>query len=381
MLHTPDPTTQTAPAVEVTDQTDNAPTPAPTASPFPTAQHAVQAQAEQPRVQGPHDNFIFQLLQVVPPYQGEGQGHLISKIHEALGQKNVKRSLRTVQRRIDQLRDQYFDVTQRGQQYIVQLRPGLRGINFQPLTPSESFLLTLAYKQLSSMLPPSLKANLEHVFEQALASLDANPQAGLDREWMNKIYAANSTQPLLPAENKPDVLEQVSHALYRNHYLKVDYTNKAGERRKGEVMPLALVQQGNKMMLVCRCAAWDIEELKLNPHARRPIHWNLMLHRFNSAQSLDNQSFIRPADFDVKEYERRGGFGIGNGQMVRLSFDMKREFALSLLETKLSADQEHQDHGDWITVHATVADTFILNHWLRGFGSGVKNITKVVTGQ
>lgn len=343
---------------------------------FPTAQQALQAPAKPPRVQGPHDNFIFQLLQVVPTYKGEGEGRSIGDIHKALAEHKVNRSVRTVQRRIDQLRDQYFDVSQKGSKYIVQLRPGLRGINFQPLMPSESFLLTLAYKQLASMLPPSLKANLENVFKQALASLDANPQAGLDREWMDKIYAANSTQPLLPAENKPDVLEQVSHALYRNHYLKVDYTNKMGLRREGKVMPLALVQQGNKMMLVCRCAAWDTEERKLNPNAQQPMHWNLMLHRFNSAQSLDNQSFIRPADFYVKEYERRGGFGIGNGQMVRLSFEMKREFALSLLETKLSADQEHQDHGDWITVHATVADTFILNHWLRGFGSGVKNITK-----
>lgn len=344
---------------------------------FPTAQHAVQA--EPPRVQGPHDNFIFQLLQVVPTYQGESKGLPIKKIQKALAQNNVVRSVRTLQRRIDQLRDQYFDVTQKGKRYIVQLRQGLRGINFQPLMPSESFLLTLAYKQLASMLPPSLKSNLENVFEQALASLDTNPQAGFDREWMDKIYAANSTQPLIPAENQSGVLEQVSHALYRNHYLQVIYTNKVGERREGEVMPLALVQQGNKMMLVCRCDAWDTEELKRNPNAQRPIHWNLMLHRFNSAQSLDNQSFIRPADFDVKEYERRGGFGIGNGQMVRLSFDMKSEFALSLLETKLSADQEDIKHGDWITIRATVADTFILNHWLRGFGEDVKNVTKVVT--
>lgn len=135
------------------------------------------------------------------------------------------------------------------------------------------------------------------------------------------------------------------------------------------------------MMLVCRCDAWGTVELKRNPNAQRPIHRNLMLHRFNSAQALDKQSFIRPADFDVKEYERRGSFGIGNGKMVRLSFDMKSEFALSLFETKLSADQEHIKHGDWITIHATVADTFILNHWLRGVGEDVKNVTKEVTDQ
>ena len=325
---------------------------------------------------GPHELLILNLLKVIPSYSGPGQGISIKDIQKQLDARGFERDIRTIQRKVQAFETEYLDVSQGERSFLVQLKEGLTGINFGNLSRSESFLLTLAYKQLDSMLPTDLKLGLANLFTQAKYKLNNNPHAGLDLEWMRKIYTANSTQPLIPKESNPGILENVSNALYENHYLKLKYVNKVGQERDGEVMPLALVQQGNKMLLVCRCHAWDQSELQRDPGVKTPINWNLMLHRIVTAEVMPNRSFHYPKDFDVKEYERQGGFGIGNGRMVKLSFDMKRQIALSLLETKLSTDQEHVEHGDWITIKATVADTFILDHWLRGFGEAVRNIVK-----
>lgn len=320
---------------------------------------------------GSSDNFIIQLLHVIPPYTGEGEGLTISKIQKKLSNIGIQRSERTLQRKINDIREYYLDVSDSEKAWKIQLKKNLGQINFGCLTRSESFLLTLAYKQLDSMLPASLKIALQSLFTQASFVFNNNPQAILDRQWVDKIYAANPTQPLIPAENNPGVLDDVTEALYKNNYLKVIYKNKIGEVREGDVMPLALVQQGNKMLLVCCCNQWS------NQNENKSIYWNLMLHRIQSTKILENHSFIRPAEFNVKEYEAKGGFGVGYGEMIRLKFDMKRHLALSLLETKLSSDQTHEcNDKEWITIKATVADNFILNHWLNGFGSDVKNITK-----
>lgn len=340
----------------------------------PAANQVVEAENND---HGPHERFFLDLLRVVPPHNVE-KGITINEIQARLRSIGIERSKRTLQRAVTALQGNYLDIQPDGRRNRIK-KKNLAGISFGELSRQESFLLTLAYKQLDSMLPPSLKVGLKSLFDQAFVSIQANQQAELDRQWLQKIYAANSTQPLIPKESNPGVLENVSNALYANHYLRVKYVNKVGQKRGGEVMPLALVQQGNKMLLVCRCDAWNQSELQRDPRVKTPINWNLMLHRIVTAEVLPNRSFHYPKDFDVKEHERRGGFGIGNGCMVKLSFDMKRQFALSLLETRLSTDQKEIDHGDWITIQATVADTFILDHWLRGFGEDVKNVTKVVT--
>lgn len=346
---------------------------------FPQAQVSVatpEPQAQQ-NERGPHELRLMEVLKVIPAYSGHGKGITVPQIIEGLGPGAAGLSVRTIQRVIVQLeRENYIDVSQSGRSKIIQLQPGLAGLNYHRLNRRESLLLTLAFRQLETMLPQSLKASLDNLFVQAMGNVLDQPDQ-LDQQWLHKIYTANSTQPLIPKESREGVLENVSDALYENAYLKLDYVNKMGEARSGTVMPLALVQQGNKTLLVCRCKEWDKKERPINPDAKLPINWNLMLHRIQFAKKAE-QNFNRPGDFDVQEYDRLGGFGIGNGRAVRLSFDMKREFALSLLETKLSEDQTHEDHGNWIKINATVADTFILNHWLHGFDhvEGVRNIVK-----
>ena len=347
------------------------------------------------KTHGFHDNLPLQILRIIPSYAGAGKGIEINIIRQRLESIGIKRSLRTIQRKIESMKNEYLDISEDKKSHTIQLRQELHGMRIGYMTVQESLLFALAYKQLGSMLPSSLKESLESLFNQAISNVENNNNYNqkMNAEWLSKIYAANPTQPLIPKESKPSILDAVSNSLYNNQYLKLSYINKIGEEREGEVMPLALVQQGSKTILVCRCSAWDewneIENKK-DPIVKLPINWNLMLHRIQSAE-VSLHKFNKPDDFNVQEYDRQGGFGIGCGKFIQLSFQMKRQHALSLLETPLSEHQNvfseekkllseeniREDHSEWLTFQVELADTFILDHWLRGFGEDVRNITKI----
>jgi hypothetical protein len=55
----------------------------------------------------------------------------------------------------------------------------------------------------------------------------------------------------LPPTLREGVFEAVSNALYADHWLDVDYQNVKGRRAQWRVMPLALAQQGARLLLVC----------------------------------------------------------------------------------------------------------------------------------
>ena len=83
-------------------------------------------------------------------------------------------------------------------------------------------------------------------------------------------------------------------------------------------MPLGLVQQGQRMYLVCRFDGYDNER-------------SLALHRLLSTRT-SSFTFDRPKDFDLEQFDNDGRFAYGNGKLVRLSFRIEKEAGLHLLE-------------------------------------------------
>lgn len=330
-------------------------------------------------VGGPHDLLLLQILRVLPPYRAGVHGFTVAEILGMLPPLDgtPASKIRRVQRAIQNLEAEYLHIEMSGNRKLIWLSEIGRRLNPGKLDRKESLLLALAFKQLGAMLPNSLKTSLLDLQVKANATLMANVVETNEVEWLKKIYSANSTQPLIPAENKPGVLDAVSDALYENRYLRVVYTNKMRVTREGDVRPLGLVQQGNKMLMVCECDQWDADEISQGQQQETPIKWNLMLHRIDKATPLD-QTFNRPDDFSLETYDRRGGFGIGTGRTVKMRFKMTAQNALSLLETKLSEDQTHvQLADDWYQIQATLADTLILDRWLAGFGVQVKDVEKL----
>jgi hypothetical protein len=126
-------------------------------------------------------------------------------------------------------------------------------------------------------------------------------------------------------------------------------------------MPLGLAQQGPRLYLVCRFDGYDNQRI-------------LALHRFKSAQD-SGLPFERP-DFDLASYDGEGHFAVGNGQRIRLQFDIDKGPGRHLLESPLSPDQNVQFTPTGYTITATVQQTLLLDRWLNSFGGQVRNVKK-----
>ncbi len=336
-----------------------------------------------------HDQLTLQILKLIPRCDDNGARGITSKqLHAALQKEGILRDRRTIQRKLLQMKTVFgfeSDHAEDGKpQHTLRYwrGPKSRMHEMGSLSLQEALLLVLAEKQLKSMLPASLHGLMQNLFVQANDRLKRDVGATDAQEWLTKVHVTNPTQPLIPAENRDGVFMAVTEALYSNQFLDLTYKNKMGETRSGHVMPLGLAQQGNKTLLVCRCDAWD-QQLDNGPvSAKTHQNWNLMMHRIQHAKVM-KEKFLRPSDFSLQKHEESGGFAVPRYRQIRLEFETLSDLARSLAETKLSLDQhidvlknpDGQTSG-WHRICATVADTQILDRWLQGFGSEVRNIQK-----
>lgn len=305
--------------------------------------------------------LMVELLRRIP----RGRKVTTSELHQQLKGAGFDRDLRTIQRQLETL-SEHFDIERddRSKPYGYRWLERAQGLAVPHLTPQESLLLQLAQEHLKHLLPAHLMKSMEGFFTQAQRNLGDSPNARLEREWPDKVRVVATSQPLLPPTIAAGVLEEVSEALYANHWLDIDYQNAAGQRRRAKVMPLGLAQQGPRLYLVCRFEGFDNER-------------SLALHRIRKAEA-STLTFERPTEFDLQKYDDDGRFGFGEGLRVRLRFSIEKEAGVHLLETPLSKDQQVQDQGDgWLEITATVVDSAMLDWWLRGFGEAVADVSKL----
>lgn len=305
--------------------------------------------------------LMVELLRRIP----RGRKVTTSELHQQLKSAGFDRDLRTIQRQLETL-SEHFDIERddRSKPYGYRWLERAQGLAVPHLTPQESLLLQLAQEHLKHLLPAHLMKSMEGFFTQAQRNLGDSPNARLEREWPDKVRVVATSQPLLPPTIAAGVLEEVSEALYANHWLDIDYQNAAGQRRRAKVMPLGLAQQGPRLYLVCRFEGFDNER-------------SLALHRIRKAEA-STLTFERPTEFDLQKYDDDGRFGFGEGLRVRLRFRIEKEAGVHLLETPLSKDQQVQDQGDgWLEITATVVDSAMLDWWLRGFGEAVADVSKL----
>jgi predicted DNA-binding transcriptional regulator YafY len=267
---------------------------------------------------------------------------------------DLARDIRTVQRQLDMLAEA-FDIERddSSKPYGYRWKERAAGLSLPGLTEQESLLLALAEEQLRHLLPASLMKSLSGFFTQARRQLEPQGNARREREWLGKVRVVSQTQPLLPPNITPGVFEEVSNALYANKMLTLDYRNAAGRNKKVNVMPLGLAQQGPRLYLVARYEGFDNER-------------SLAMHRIRKAET--GVEFVRPADFDLKNYDDDGRFGFGEGKRIRLVFRIDKDAGQHLLESPLSLDQRVTEHEKYYEISATVIESEQLNWWLRGFG-------------
>lgn len=281
------------------------------------------------------------------------------EIHERLKAIGYERDLRSIQRQLAALAQQYsLERDDSSKPHGYKWRSDAKGISIPSLTLQESLLLNMAESYLRNLLPPSVMQAMASFFRQARHNLGSENNARLERRWLNKVRVVSESMPLLPPEIKPGVLEQVSQALYNETWLELDYTNAKGERKQHRVMPLGLAQQGARLMLVVRYEGYDNER-------------SLALNRAHKA--TDTQlPFPRVKDFDLAQYDDDGRFGFGSGKTIQLKFRIDKPSGLFLTESRLSKDQVVVDLGRHLEFTATVVETERLVWWLRGFGKRVE---------
>ncbi len=307
--------------------------------------------------------LAVELLRRIP----RGRKITAAELHRQLKDAGMERTERTIQRQLEML-SRHFEIErdERSKPYGYRWLERAQHLAVPLLTPQESLLLQLAQEHLKNLLPARLMQSMDGFFAQARRNLGDDSQGHnvyLAREWPRKVRVVATSQPLLPPTIAPGVLEEVSDALYANRWLDLDYQNAAGQRKPVKVMPLGLAQQGPRLYLVCRYEGFDNER-------------SLALHRIRKAQA-STLTFERPAEFDLQKYEDDGRFGFGEGQRVRLTFQIEREAGFHLRETPLSKDQQVRDvDGGWMEVAATVVDSAMLEWWLRGFGKAVRGVKR-----
>ena len=301
--------------------------------------------------------IALELVRRIP----KGRTITAPELKQQLSDAGFERDMRTIQRQLETL-SEYFDIDRddTAKPYRYCWKERAKGLSLPSLSPQECLLLTLAEQQLGQLLPPRLMKSMEGFFSQARIQLHEQSAAKHEREWLKKVRVVSTSQPLLPPKVDPVVFEQVSNALYADHWLTVEYKNAAGKKLESRVMPLGLAQQGQRMYLVCRFDGYD--------NARC-----LALHRILSAKASPF-TFEPPPEFDLKQFDDDGRCGYGDGKRVKLSFRIEMEAGFHLLESPLSEDQQVIEEEETYRISATVVDSAMLDWWLRGFNDSITDI-------
>ncbi len=285
------------------------------------------------------------------------------EVQEKLKDIGIGRDIRTIQRQMQKLCEQFDDIEcdTRDRPYGYRWKPNAKGLDLPILSEQQSLVLMLAKQYLKGILPASIMSSMDGFFQQAEYNLVYDNHKKSGAEWLDKVAIAPTTQPLLPAQIAPQIFSEISTALYNNRLLKVHYRNQLGVEHQAEVKPLALVQQDPAHYLVVQ---YSNDKIK-----------HLALHRFINAKAT-TFTFKRPI-FSLKKYLAEQHFGFGNGEKIRFTFRIAKWAGFHLTETPLSTDQTMLDEGETYLVQATLVEE-MLNWWMAKFGKDIEEISREV---
>jgi predicted DNA-binding transcriptional regulator YafY len=235
------------------------------------------------------------------------------------------------------------------------------GFDLPGLSLPEALTLTLVEQHLRLHLPPSTIDALQPHFKAAARALSSVDGAVLSKAWLNKVRSIAPQQPLQAPAMDAECQRTVYLALLRERQLTLHYKKRDAQQATvyDVVHPLAIVQRGGVIYLVCMFA--DYDDVR-----------TLALHRLQHAEMRYEDARQKPG-FDLDAYIASGQFGVIAGAPITLRAVFSRAAGEHLYETPLSADQLLAAGADGaIHLSATVPNTRSLVWWLLGFGDGVE---------
>lgn len=305
---------------------------------------------------------LLKLLRWIPQGNWTTAGELRQKLQEE-GELKVP-SIRTLQRDLSLLVDEFgVEFEDDGNTRMYRWASGFQAWTQPNLGEQESLLLSLSQQHLGNILPANMHTLFDKQFVRAEKILTQSGAGSPYRQWSDKVRIVQGLQPLLPPELADGVFDQVTRALYGNNWLTVTYKNHQGKISEGKrIMPLGLVQQEQRLYLVCRFEGYSSDR-------------TLALPRIQTAK-ISTIRFERPDDFDLAELEKKGRFAVSKGQKIQLSFSITKDSGTHLLESRLAEDQVAEEIEGGYRITATVVDSLLLKRWLNSFAENVWDVEK-----
>ena len=216
------------------------------------------------------------------------------ELQEILQREGIDITLRTIQRDLNQI-SQRFPIENNGA-----VPQGWRWRSDAPIqslphmTSSQAVTFMMVEEHLKHLLPPSLIEEMNPWFDLARRSLSTQNNV---RQWINRVRIVPATQPLIPPIVEKTAQQAIYEGLLQDKQLECVYQglNQAAEAKTYTLNPLALVQKGAIIYLIC------------TRHDKTDIQ-TFALHRFKSATVLNTRA-LHPVNFDIDEYIESGALG------------------------------------------------------------------------
>ncbi|MCY4094256.1 MAG: WYL domain-containing protein [Gammaproteobacteria bacterium] len=288
-------------------------------------------------------------------------------IHDELAANSIHRDLRSVQRMLKTLSDFYpqLEVYTDRKPYGYKWGTQAPKIMLPSMSSIEALLLVMSQNYLRHFLPQDLNNSLQSYFSEANVVLKAHATDQSAKDWLEKVRFSPPTQPLIPPEIDPEIIETVTHCLFNNLEMALTYQNRRGEVSEYVVHPFGLIDRAPVLYLVGDSLRVAGADQRIRTYAA---------HRMIKARQLSHK-FDRPVDFDLDEYVTEGRHMFGKGERVQLTFEIRGSPGMHLQEAHLSADQDIEELDDgWLRVSATVSENLELKRWMNSFGEDIRAI-------
>lgn len=287
------------------------------------------------------------------------------ELQETLEREGIDISLRTIQRDLNQISQRFPIESNKTVPQGWRWRSDAPIQSLPHMTSSQAVTFMMVEEHLKHLLPPSLIEEMNPWFDLARRSLSTQNNV---RQWINRVRIVPGNQPLIPPVVEKFAQQAIYEGLLQDKQIECVYRARGpqGEDRTYTLNPLALVQKGSIIYLIC------------TRHDKTEVQ-TFALHRFKSATVLDTRA-LHPVNFDIDAYIDSGALGFRVDfdkptEHVDLELIMNEADALYFTESQLSKEQTIvKISDDLYKVSASVPFTSQLVWWLRSFGKKIIRI-------
>ncbi len=287
------------------------------------------------------------------------------ELQETLEREGIEISLRTIQRDLNQISQRFPIESNKTVPQGWRWRSDAPIQSLPHMTSSQAVTFMMVEEHLKHLLPPSLIEEMNPWFDLARRSLSTQNNV---RQWINRVRIVPANQPLIPPVVEKHAQQAIYEGLLQDKQIECVYRARGpqGEDRSYTLNPLALVQKGSIIYLIC------------TRHDKTEVQ-TFALHRFKSASVLDARA-LHPVNFDIDAYIDSGALGFRvdfnkSTEHINLELIMNESDALYFTESQLSTEQSIVKLSDDLyKVSASVPFTSQLVWWLRSFGKKIIRI-------